>query len=679
MTEEQAEADLGIGGSGAEDALLGALGPDGALARAIPGFRPRDQQQEMAASVADALNACRVLVVEAGTGTGKTFAYLVPALLSGAKIIISTGTKTLQDQLFNRDLPTVRRALGVPVKTALLKGRANYVCHYHLARNARDARFQTPQEAAHLQAIGRFALRTESGDKAECPEVPEESPAWAAATSSRDNCLGQECPNVKECFVLAARRRALEADLVVVNHHLFFADVMLRDGGMAELLPAARGVIFDEAHQLPETASQFFGETVTTGQLVDLARDTRSEAIAGARDCRELIDLTRSLEKAARDLRLALGTETGRRAHGELAESASFQAALAVLDQQLASFHAVLETQAERSEGLAACLRRSEEAAQRLEGWRGAGTLDLIRWAEIFPLSLALNATPLHVAPIVQRHLQGAGPRAWIFTSATLAVGRDFSHYLREMGLDGLDPAPLTAVWGSPFAYDRQALLYAPQCMPDPNSAAYAEAVVAAILPLIVAAGGRTFVLCTALRAMRRIHELLADALPRAGHAFPLLRQGDASRSQLLERFRQTGNAVLVASQSFWEGVDVPGDALSLVVIDKLPFAPPDDPVLAARVAYLESQGYSPFFVHQLPRAVIAVKQGAGRLIRTEADRGVLAICDPRMIDRPYGKQIWRSLPPMARTRVEGEVLTFLGTLTAPAAPECAGSAEDPP
>ncbi len=280
MTEEQAEADLGIGGSGAEDALLGALGPDGALARAIPGFRPRDQQQEMAASVADALNACRVLVVEAGTGTGKTFAYLVPALLSGAKIIISTGTKTLQDQLFNRDLPTVRRALGVPVKTALLKGRANYVCHYHLARNARDARFQTPQEAAHLQAIGRFALRTESGDKAECPEVPEESPAWAAATSSRD-CLGGEVPQHRECFVLAARRRALEADLVVVNDHLFFADVMLRDEGMAELLPAARGVIFDEAHQLPETASQFFGETVTTGQLVDLARDTRSRS-----DCR---------------------------------------------------------------------------------------------------------------------------------------------------------------------------------------------------------------------------------------------------------------------------------------------------------------------------------------------------------------------------------------------------------
>lgn len=647
--------------------VLAALAPEGALAMAIPGFRPRPQQMEMAGQIAQALRTHQVLVAEAATGTGKTFAYLVPAILSGGKVIISTGTKTLQDQLFNRDLPTVRAALKVPVSTALLKGRANYVCHYHLARNARDGRFLTPQDAAHLRAIERFTQRTQTGDKAQCPEVPEDSPAWLAATSTRDNCLGQECPDHKECFVLAARRRAMEADLVVVNHHLFFADVMLRDEGMAELLPAANGVIFDEAHQLPETASLFFGESVTTGQLLDLARDTRSETVAAARDCRDLMEATRKLEKSARDLRLAVGPEQGRLALAQLQGRGEFQVALGALEAELTTFRDVLATQAERSEGLANCLRRTEETAQRLARWRVPEAPEQIRWAEVFSQSLALNATPLHVAPIFRRQLQEGHPRAWIFTSATLAVGRDFGHYLRELGLDGLDPSPATSVWGSPFDYGSQALLYAPQAMPDPNSPGYPEAVARVALPLIRAAQGRTFVLCTALRAMRRIHELLAEGLAREGLGFPLLLQGEASRSELLERFRQAGNAVLVASQSFWEGVDVPGDALSVVIIDKLPFAPPDDPVLAARVEYLERQGHNPFFVYQLPRAVIAMKQGAGRLIRTEQDRGVLAICDPRMIAKPYGKQVWRSLPPMARTREEAEVVAFLEQLPAPA------------
>lgn len=647
--------------------VAAALAPDGPLAAVIPGFRPRPQQLEMAGRIAQALKSHQVLVVEAATGTGKTFAYLVPAILSGGKVILSTGTKTLQDQLFNRDLPTVRAALKVPVSAALLKGRANYVCHYHLERNARDGRFQTPQDAAHLRIIARFAQHTQTGDKAQCPEVPEDAAAWAAATSTRENCLGQECGHHKECFVLAARRRAMEADLVVVNHHLFFADVMLRDEGVAELLPACNGVIFDEAHQLPETASLFFGETVSTGQLLDLARDTRSETVAAARDCRELMDATRQLEKAARDLRLAVGAEQGRLALAQLLGHADFQAALAGLDKELAAFHDILATQAERSEGLANCLRRVEEAAQRLSRWRAPEAPELIRWAEVFSQSLALHATPLHVAPIFRRQLEEGHPRAWIFTSATLAVGRDFGHYLRELGLDALDPPPATAVWGSPFDYASQALLYAPQAMPDPNHPTYPEAVARASLPLIRAARGRSFVLCTSLRGMRRIHELLADGFAREGLELPLLLQGEASRTELLERFRRAGNAVLVASQSFWEGVDVPGDALSVVVIDKLPFAPPDDPVLAARVEYLERQGHNPFFVYQLPRTVINMKQGAGRLIRSERDRGVLCICDPRMISKSYGKRVWRSLPPMARTREEAAVVAFLESLPAPA------------
>ncbi|AUL99978.1 ATP-dependent DNA helicase [Pseudothauera hydrothermalis] len=645
-----------------------AFAPDGPLAKAIPTFRARAQQVEMAGLIDQALREHRVLVAEAGTGTGKTFAYLVPALLSGGKVIISTGTKTLQDQLFNRDLPMVRAALKVPVSIALLKGRANYVCPYHLARHAADGRFISPQDAADLRAIARFAQTTQTGDKAECTAVREDSPAWLAATSTRDNCLGQDCPNVKECFVLAARRAAMEADVVVVNHHLFFADVMLRDEGMGELLPACNAVIFDEAHQLPETASLFFGQSVSTGQALDLARDTRSETIAAAPDCRDLIDATRALEKAARDLRLVFGSESARLSAAQAEALPEFDAKVQALADELARIEAVLETQAERSEGLANCLRRVQEMGERLTHWRQPEDTELIRWAEVFSQSVALNATPLYVSDVFRRQLEGH-LRAWIFTSATLAVGQDFGHYCRELGLAWLEPPPLTAVWGSPFDYGQQALLYAPQGMPDPNAPDYSEAVARKALPLIRAARGRAFVLCTSLRAMRRVHQLLADGLSAAGEQLPLLLQGEGSRTELLARFRRLGNAVLVASQSFWEGVDVPGDALSLVVIDKLPFAPPDDPVLAARVEHLQKSGRNPFIHYQLPRTVINMKQGAGRLIRSEHDRGVLCICDPRMVDKPYGKVVWRSLPPMRRTRVEAEAVEFLMQLPPPISP----------
>ena len=639
---------------------------DGPLANAIAGFRARPQQIEMAQKIAEAIKGNRVLVAEAGTGTGKTFAYLVPALLAGGKVIISTGTKTLQDQLFNRDLPTVRGALKVPVTIALLKGRANYVCHYHLERNARDGRFQSPQDAADLRAIARFAQLTQSGDKAECADVREDSMAWVAATSTRDNCLGQECPNKEECFVMEARRNAMDADVVVVNHHLFFADVMLRDEGMGELLPACNAVIFDEAHQLPETASLFFGDSVSTAQVLELARDTRSETVSGARDCIALIDHTRNLEKAARDLRLVFGNESARLSAAQASEREHFDAQVEALEKALADFQAVLDTQAQRSEGLANCLRRSEEMAERLASWRKPEARELILWVEVFAQSLALNATPLHVADVFKRQLE-AQPRAWVFTSATLAVGKaDFGHYCRELGLAWMDPPPLTAVWGSPFDYAQQALLYAPAGMPDPNAPNYSERVAGVALPLIRAARGRAFVLCTSLRAMRRIHELIVEGLQHAKDELPVLLQGEGSRTELLERFRRLGNAVLVASQSFWEGVDVPGDALSLVVIDKLPFASPDDPVLAARVEHMQRQGLSPFIHHQLPRTVINMKQGAGRLIRSERDRGVLCICDPRMIDKSYGKVVWRSLPPMRRTRLEEDAVAFLHTLPPP-------------
>jgi ATP-dependent DNA helicase DinG len=636
--------------------LSDVFAPDGPLAAGIPGYRVRAQQVEMATRIAEAMAANRVLVAEAGTGTGKTYAYLVPALLAGGKVIVSTGTKTLQDQLFARDIPTVRAVLKSPLKAALLKGRANYLCHYHLARALADGRFLSREDAAHALRISRFAKETQTGDKAECGDVPENSPVWGLVTSTRENCLGQECPHHKECFVLAARRDALAADLVVVNHHLFFADVMLRDEGTAELLPACNTVIFDEAHQLPETASLFFGETVSTAQIVDLARDTRLEGLASAKDFLDLPKACAALEKAARDLRLTLPVEAARFALSQLTARMGFENGLVGLVRELETFAAVLETQAQRSEGLENCWRRSGELLTALRRWQAGGEADQVRWGETFTQSLQLNATPLVIAGIMQKQMSGH-PRAWIFTSATLAVQQDFSHYCAEMGLTDAE----AACWESPFDYARQAVLYAPRGLPDPNSHAYTEAVVKAAFPVLRASGGRAFFLCTSLRAMRRTRELLAEALERAGLDFPLLMQGEGGKNELLERFRRLGNAILVGSQSFWEGVDVRGEALSLVVIDKLPFAPPDDPVLAARIERMKEAGRNAFMEYQLPRAVINVKQGAGRLIRDETDRGVLMICDPRLIDKPYGRRVWRSLPPMKRTRELDEVLAFFG------------------
>ncbi|MBU3697946.1 ATP-dependent DNA helicase [Dechloromonas sp.] len=628
--------------------------PDGPLASAIGGYRVRGQQVEMAERVAEAIDKQAVFIAEAGTGTGKTFAYLVPALRSGGKVIVSTGTKTLQDQLFNKDLPMVRDALKAPVKIALLKGRANYVCPYHLDNALLEGRFMTREDAADARRISNFAKTTQSGDKAECIEVNENSPVWNHATSTRDNCLGQECPSYKDCFVMQARREAMAADLVVVNHHLFFADVMLRDEGMAELLPACNTVIFDEAHQLPEVATLFFGDSVSTAQVLDLARDARAEGLANARDCLALTPASKALEKVAKDLRLAVGIDAGRFSHPQLQEKAEFAPALQALEEEVASFAALLETQAARAEGLEKCWQRALELQQRLAQWQNPVESGYVRWAEAFTQSLQLNATPLDVANIFRKQM-GGHPRAWIFTSATLAVQGKFHHYCAELGLG----EPDSGCWHSPFDYGEQAVLYAPLGMPDPNAWNYTDTVVEAAFPALRAAGGGAFFLCTSLRAMRRTHELLKAKLEDEGLDMPLLVQGEGSKNDLLQRFRHHGRAVLVGSQSFWEGVDVRGEALSLVVIDKIPFAPPDDPVLSARIEEMKKQGRNAFMEYQLPRAVINVKQGAGRLIRDESDKGVLMICDPRLISKPYGRRVWQSLPPMKRTRELQVVLDF--------------------
>ncbi|MGB4062996.1 MAG: ATP-dependent DNA helicase [Azonexus sp.] len=627
--------------------------PEGPLARAISGYRIREQQLDMAERIAAAIKGCSVFIAEAGTGTGKTFAYLVPALQSNGKVIVSTGTKTLQDQLFNKDLPMVRDALKAPVKIALLKGRANYVCPYHLQHAIADGRFLTREDAADARRISVFAKTTQSGDKAECIEVSENSPVWSHATSTRDNCLGQECPDYKECFVMLARREAMAADLVVVNHHLFFADVMLRDEGMAELLPACNTVIFDEAHQLPEVATLFFGDSISTAQVLDLARDVRAEALTNARDCLALPETSKKVEKAAKDLRLAVGVDSGRFSYGQLEEKPDFEIALKALEAEVVAFAALLETQAERAEGLEKCWQRATELVQHLGQWQNP-TPGYVRWAEAFTHSLQLNATPLNVAEIFRKQM-GGHPRAWIFTSATLAVQGKFHHYCAELGLG----EPDSACWHSPFDYDKQAILYAPLGMPDPNAWNYTDAVVDAAWPAVKAANGGAFFLCTSLRAMRRTHELLKAKLEDENIDMPLLVQGEGSKNDLLQRFRHHGNSILVGSQSFWEGVDVRGEALSLVVIDKIPFAPPDDPVLSARIEQMKKEGRNAFMEYQLPRAVINVKQGAGRLIRDENDKGVLMMCDPRLISKPYGRRVWQSLPPMKRTRELQVVLDF--------------------
>ena len=634
------------------------------LATEVSSFRPRAQQREMALAVSDAIKNNAILVAEAGTGTGKTFAYLVPALLGGGKVIISTGTKNLQDQLFQKDLPMVRDALKAPVSIALLKGRSNYVCHYHLERTASDGRFATREDIKYLGKIKKYAKISDTGDKSGVADVPENAPIWLQVTSTRDNCLGQECPNHKECFVLKARTEAMKADIVVVNHHLFFADVMLRDEGVAELLPACNTVIFDEAHQLPETASLFFGDNLSTSQLLDLAQDTRIEALTSAKDFAPLPKACDELDKAARDLRLVFKKE-GRMPAIATESFKEFAPALKTLSEKLAQIGSMLEKQAERSEGLENCWQRAQAQALQLKHWQDDKDDDKVRWLEVYHHSLQLNSTPLSIAEIFEKQI-GSTARAWIFTSATLAVKQDFSHYQNEMGL----LKAKTACWDSPFDYEKQALLYVPTNLPEPNSEGYTEAVVQAALPMLEASRGRAFLLFTSLRAMQRAYEILQAEFDRRGWDYPLLLQGEGSRNELLSRFRDHGNAVLLGSQSFWEGVDVRGEALSLVIIDKLPFAPPDDPVLAARIAQITKQGRNAFMEYQLPRAIITLKQGAGRLIRDENDRGVLMICDPRIITKQYGKRIWQSLPPMKRTRVEAEAVAFFSA--APTAQESA-------
>jgi len=652
-------------------------------------------------AIGQAIQDRATLVAEAGTGIGKTWAYLVPAFIQGGKVLLSTGTRTLQDQLFARDLPRVRAALAAPVTAALLKGRGNYVCHYHLERLQGDERaLKSRSEIQQLRQIQVFAGISKTGDRSDLAQVPEDADIWQRVTSTRENCLGQECPRIRDCFVVKARRQAQEADVVVVNHALFMADLMLREEGVTDLLPEADTVIFDEAHQLPDTATRFLGNSVSTHQLMDFGRALEVAGLAYAREAAKWSDVSRHIETAARELRLVcapLDKMPGRKATFEaIPNPEEFDEALLSLREAIDSATKALGAVAEKHPDLLAAARMGAEISVKLKRWATPGrsssahddegwgrddqapvqsplgdgpstpaallegaaqaeqwTGPAVRWVEHGLHHVRLHSAPLSVAQAFSKFRKPG--QAWIMTSATLSINGEFTHFTSQLGLD----TARTGKWESPFDYPEQALLFVPRGMPEPQSPQFLDRFVQTLMPLLEASPGGTLVLCTTLRAVDKVANLLADAFDDAGHDWPLLKQGEGTRRDLLDRFCKLKHPVLVGSASFWEGIDLPGDVLTLVAIDKLPFAPPDDPVIEARLRACRSQGGNPFAEYQLPEAAISLKQGAGRLIRTESDWGVLMVGDARLVEKPYGKRLWRGLPPFARTRELEEVLAF--------------------
>ena len=630
------------------------LGEGSALGLALPGFRPRPEQLAMAEAVAAALECRGRLVVEAGTGTGKTFAYLIPALHSGARVIVSTGTRNLQDQLFHRDLPLVGRALGRPVRVALLKGRANYLCRHRLGLELASPELVGLGRARQraLARIVKWSQTTVAGDISELESVPDNDPLWLAATSTRENCLGQDCPEFRGCHVVKARREAQAADLVIVNHHLLLADMTLREEGFGELLPGADAVILDEAHQFPDVAAQFFGTRVGSRALLGLCRDAQLELTRAGLFDAPARDSLEQLEALIASLQRVLGGLGERIEWSQLPDAALEGAAdLAVA---LEAFATRFDEPALEVPAVRQCGRRAADAARRLREILGADGALGLQWAESSARTFTLEYTPFEVAERLRAQVE-ARPCAWIYTSATLAVGSAFEHYTRRVGAQDARTLQIA----SPFDFAAQARLYLPPGLPDPSDPEHTRAVVEAALPLLRAAGGRAFMLFTSHRALAEAARLLREEMVH-GDQFPLLVQGDMPRDALLKRFRDLGNAVLLGTGSFWEGVDVRGPALSIVVIDKLPFASPDDPLLKARLEGLKRAGRNGFNEHQVPQAVLALKQGVGRLIRDPSDYGVVMIADPRLRTRGYGRSFLASLPPMTRVETGSEAAQFL-------------------
>lgn len=626
------------------------LGEEGPFSKLVSGFAARKQQQEMAERVADAIENGNHLIAEAGTGTGKTFAYLVPALMSQSKVLISTGTKNLQDQLFHKDLPIVTKALAVPATVALLKGRANYLCLHRLDLAEQEGRFRTPEMANSVIQIREWATQTSSGDTAEMSSISEEDMIWSSVTSTSDNCLGSDCHYFENCHVMDARRQAQAADIVVINHHLLFADMMLREDGFAELLPQADAIIIDEAHQLAEVASSFFGESLSGNQLIELARDSEAEYTTEINEDPNFIRIASVLQKLTQDLRLSFGVEQRRADWQSIASNKEFKKSILAVSEQLSELEKQLTPLAERSKGLENCYERCLELRSRFEKLTSNVPDDHIHWFETHKRSFVLHITPFDISKIFQAQMDTMKV-VWMFTSATLTVANNFDHFKQRLGIE----TDNTAIWDSPFDYSKQAVMYVPEALPEPTAPEYTDAIVKKALPIIHACQGGVFFLFTSHKALQQTAELLDGEID-----VPLMVQGDKPRDVLLSEFRHHGNAVLLGTSSFWEGVDVRGEALTCVIIDKLPFASPGDPVLKARIDNMRKNGGNPFVDFQLPTAVIALKQGAGRLIRDVNDRGVLMLCDPRLISKSYGKIFIESLPAMMKTRNEQKVEGFL-------------------
>jgi len=649
------------------DQVEAAFVPGGPIARAEPGFRTRPAQLQMARGVAQAIDSRSVLVAEAGTGVGKTFAYLVPVLASGRRALVSTATKSLQDQLFLRDLPRLAKALGLPARVALLKGRSSYLCLYRLGLARSRTQWPDRSSLMMLARVEAWAPGTTSGDLAELPGLDEGSPVVPVVTSTRENCLGGECPEFGRCHVVRARREAMAADLVVINHHLFFADLTLRETGMAELLPTVDVAIFDEAHQLVEAGLGFMGTNLGTAQLADIGRDVLAVGTREARGLRPWAEVAASLERSGRELRLALspagqaGNRGGVRVPWrEVAAQPELAPALdglqRALDEARAAVQAVQELHPE--------LRRLDE---RLAGVQAASAAfrreaqpDRVRWVELSAQSARLVESPLDIAEVLVPQRERVS-QAWIFTSATLGDDEELSWFVSRTGLTEASVLRL----GSPFDYRTQARLWVPLPFAQPSAPGHPAEVARLAAQCAGILGGRTFVLTTTLRVLPVIARLVREALEAAGSPMEVLAQGEQPRRTLMERFGNGRGRVLVGSHSFWEGIDVPGDALQCVLIDKLPFPPPHDPLVEARGRQAQARGGDPFEEVSVAEAAVSLKQGCGRLIRTESDEGLLVVCDPRLASRSYGARLLAALPPMQRVHSAEEALAWLDTLAA--------------
>jgi len=627
------------------------LGPSGPLSGALPGFEYREPQQEMAEAIAEVFRDGGELLIEAGTGTGKTLAYLIPAVLSGQRVVISTGTKNLQEQLFYKDIPLLRKALKIPFTASLMKGRGNYLCLTRHAQFSMQPSFRFFEEASHFDTVARWADITKTGDRAEIPGAPDRLDFWKTISARSENCTGKECSEFDRCYVTKLRARAAESEIVIVNHHLLFADMMVREGSYGEVIPEYDHVVLDEAHQIEDVATQYFGVVVSSARVEELARDIESqwEANATGRHLSQARLEVRKMRNAALELFEAYRSKderyriTAKRiTPAQLRKKAGFLKELGKLQQGLGAMPNPDET-------TLALSRRAGEVEVDLETILSAADPESVSWCESRERSLSLRSSPIHVAPMV-RQLLLATKRAVVMTSATLAVDESFDYMSERIGV-GTDRCQLLA---SPFDFEKQAMLYVPKRLPQPRDPGYIGKAVEEIRALLDASGGRAFVLFTSFQNLNAVRRALEGSLP-----FPLLVQGDMPRSELLDKFKQTPSAVLLATSSFWEGVDVLGEALSLVIVDKLPFAVPSDPLISARIDLLSSTGGNAFADYQVPMAVLSLKQGLGRLIRSTTDRGVVAVLDSRMANMAYGERFVRSLPPYRLTHELADVERF--------------------